>query len=96
MNIIFEVIDKTGRKVRLTKEKWTHIRIEHSNVEKPEEIMETLQKPDKIIFDEREGVEYFFKYFKHKKWKSKFLKVVVKYINEKGSVLSVYFVRNIK
>ncbi len=55
-----------------------------------------LLKPDKNILDEREGVEYFFKYFKHKKWKSKFLKVVVKYINEEGSILSTYFVRNIK
>ena len=50
----------------------------------------------KIIEDEREGVEYFFKYFKNKKWKSKFLKIVVKYINKEGSVLSAYLTRSIK
>ena len=93
---LFEVIDKKGRKTRLTGERWAHIRTEHPNVESYEEIIETLQKPDKIIYDKREDIEYFFKYFKHKKWKSKFLKVVVKYINEEGSVLSVYFLRNIK
>ncbi|MBI2449396.1 hypothetical protein HYV49_03810 [Candidatus Pacearchaeota archaeon] len=96
MNVIFEIIDKSNRKTRLTKERWAHIRTEHSNIENPEEIIETLQKPDEIIYYEREGVEYSFKYFKHKKWKSKFLKVVVKYINNEGSILSAHFVRNIK
>ncbi len=96
MSNIFEIIDKTGRKVRLTKERWTHIRIEHPNVDNPEEIMMTLQRPDKIINDEREDVDYFFRYFKHKKWKSKYLKVVVKYINEEGSILSAHFVRSIR
>lgn len=93
---IFEIIDKKSRKVRLTRERWEHIRTEHPNVENHEEIIDTLQKPDKIIGDEREDVEYFFKYFKHKKWKSKFLKVVVKYINGGGSILSAHFTRNIK
>ena len=93
---IFEIVDKTGRKIRLTKEQWSHIREYHSNVEDPEEISQTIQQPDKIIFDEREDVFYFFKYFKHKKWKSKFLKVIVKYLNGDGFVLSAHFVRNIK
>lgn len=92
---IFEIVDKTGRKVRLTKSAWTHIRIEHPNVESPEEISETLQKPDKIINDTREDVVYFFKYYKHKQQKSKFLKVIVKYLNGEGSVLSAHFVRHI-
>ncbi len=96
MSNVFEIVDKSGRKVILTKDKWTHIRIVHSNVENSEDITETLQKPDKVIHDEREEVVYFFKYFKYKKWKSKFLKVVVKYINEEGSILSAYFVRNIR
>ena len=64
MTNVFEIKDKRGRNVRLTGERWEHIRTEHSNVENPDEIIETLQKPEKIINDEREGVEYFFKYFK--------------------------------
>lgn len=95
MSNVFEVTDKTSRKVVLTKECWAHIRTEHPNVESIDDIMETLYKPDKIINDEREGVEYFFKYFKHKQQKSKFLKVVVKYINKEGSILSTHFVRHI-
>lgn len=92
---IFEVNDQFSRKVRLTQEQWTHIREFHGNVENPEEILQTLQKPDKIILDEREGVEYFFKYFKHKKHKSKFLKLIVKYLNDDGFIISAHFVRKI-
>ena len=96
MTNIFEITDKNKRKVKLTRERWSHIRIEHPNIENFEEIIESVQNPDKIIEDEREGVEYFFKYFKNKKWKSKFLKIVVKYINKEGSVLSAYLTRSIK
>lgn len=32
MNTIFEVIDKTGRKVHLSKERWRHIRQDHLDV----------------------------------------------------------------
>jgi len=96
MPYLFEVIDKTGRKVRLTKDRWTHIRENHQNVEDTEEIIQTLQKADRVIIEERENVEYFFKYFKHKKYKSKFLKVIVRYLNNEGDVLSAHFVRNIR
>lgn len=94
MSFIFDIIDKGGRKVRLKRSTWTHIRIEHPNVESPEELIETLQKPDKIIDDKREEVEYFFKFYKHKQQKSKFLKVIVKYINNEGYLLSAHFVRH--
>ena len=96
MSDIFEVVDKTGRRVKLTKDRWTHIRENHPNVEDPEEIIQTLQKTDRIITDERENVEYFFKYFKYKKFKSKFLKVIVRYLNNEGDVLSAHFVKSIR
>ncbi len=96
MSYVFEVTDKTGRKARLTRYRWTHIRENHPNIEDPEEIIQALQKADRIITDERENVEYFFKYFKHKKSKSKFLKVVVRYLNNEGDILSAHFMRNIR
>ena len=96
MGFVFEVIDKTGRKIHLSKERLKHIREYHADVENPEEISETLQKPDKIIVDEREDVNNFYKYFKHKGQKSKFLKVVVKYLNGNGFVISAHFVRDIR
>ena len=93
---IFEFVDRRGRKVSLTKDGWKHIRVEHPNVESLQEIEDTLKNPDKVINDQGEGSEYFFKHFKHKKLKSKFLKIIVKYINMRGNILSVHFVRNIK
>ncbi len=96
MDIIFEITDKTEREIRLTKKQWSHIRFHHSEVENPEEIYETLKKPDSIILDEREDVENFFKFFKHKKQKSKFLKVIVKFLNNEGFVITAHFVRSIK
>ncbi len=95
-DIIFEVTDKTKRKIRLTKKQWRHIKAYHPNVETPDEIHETLKKSDKITFDEREDVNNFYKYFKHKKQKSKYLKVIVKYLNGDGFVMSVHYARNIK
>ena len=44
---IFEIIDKTGRKIRLTKKQWAHMMKRHSYMEKYlEEIKETLKAPD--------------------------------------------------
>ncbi|MAG01956.1 hypothetical protein CMI42_01350 [Candidatus Pacearchaeota archaeon] len=96
MGIIFEVIDKINRKIHLSMERWSHIRQHHPNVEYSEEVRETLLHPDKIIMDEREGVENCFKYFKHKNQKSRFLKVVVRFLNTNGFVLSAHFVRDIR
>ena len=96
MDIVFEIKDKFGNKIHLSKERWKHIREYHPDVENCDEISETLQKPDKIIADEREGVNNFYKYLKHKKQKSKFLKVIVKYLNGEGFVMSAHFTRNIK
>ncbi|MEK6925907.1 MAG: hypothetical protein AABW50_01370 [Nanoarchaeota archaeon] len=90
------MIDKTRRKIRLTRKQWSHIRREHPNIDNHGEILETVQKPDKVLMDERENVTNFYKYFKHKEQKSKFLKVIVKYLNGEGFIISVYFLRVIK
>ncbi len=50
MGFIFEVNDKTGRKIRLTKRQWNHMIKKHSYMEKYiEEIKETLEYPDKFL-----------------------------------------------
>lgn len=90
---IFEIVDKTGRKIILTSERWSHIRQKHGLVEEPEEIQQTILAPDKSIFIEEKNKIYLYKYFKHKKQVSKFLKVVVKYLNGIGYVSSAHFTR---
>lgn len=36
MDYVFEIIDKSGRKIHLTKERWTHIRKKHLEIEETE------------------------------------------------------------
>jgi len=48
MTFVFEVTDKTGRKIHLSKERGSHIRQRHPNVVNIEEIEETLKKPLKL------------------------------------------------
>jgi len=57
-----------------------------------EEIKETLTKPDKIIssISDENKVNYY-RYYKKEK---KFIKVIVKYLNGDGFIVSSYFTRN--
>ena len=101
MSNIFEIDDKTGRKIHLTKERWTHITEPISPhrymTNYLEEIKQTLIKPDKIIssFCDEKKFNYY-RYFKHRNSKNKFLRILVKYLNNHGFVISAYFISNIK
>jgi hypothetical protein len=97
MNIIFEVTDKTGRKIRLTKRQWEHITSPSSPhaymTNHFEEVKETLLKPDSIIASINDDKKVnFYKYYKTNK---KFLKVIVKYLNGDGFIITSYFIKNI-
>jgi hypothetical protein len=97
MNILFEVIDKTGRKIRLTKERWTHITSPEnlhpymSNY--LDKVEETLKKPQFFIQHEnRETVEYYL-FLKERK---QYLLVGVKYLNGAGFVTTAFITRHIR
>lgn len=99
MGFVFEITDKTGRKIHLPDKSWTHITRKHPSMTNfLEEIKETLEKPDKIIdsniFDEK--VKYYYKYYKNVKFRNKYLLVVVKYLNGNGFIISAFFERYIK
>jgi len=94
MTPIFEITDKSGRSIHLSKERWEdHIKFEHQDMQSYEEIIEVLENPDKIIG--WNGKHDYFKYFKHRKSKSKYLKVVVNYLNRGGFIITAYYKRNI-
>lgn len=94
MNIIFEVIEKSGRKIRLTREQWKHIKQKHPNVE-DYEIEITLKNPSNVLYNEEDDVWMYHTYFKQKKQISKYLRVLVKYLNGGGYVITAYFVRTL-
>jgi len=98
MNWIFEIIDKSGRKIHLSSERWSHINLEHPEVAPYfEEIKETLRKPTKItIFSHDKDIRYYYSYIKSRDSPEKYLLAIVKYLNGEGFIITSYFVKNIK
>jgi len=88
MNNIFEVIDKTSRKIRLTKRQWEHIMRRHPYMGKyVEEIKETIKMPDKLII-KLYNKGYYYKHYKYLKKPNRFILVVVKYLNDEGFIIT--------
>ena len=92
MSIIFEVIDKTGRKIHLSNERWRHIRKRHPEVEEYDSIVDALMRPDKVTnYHIDESIVYYYKYYKSRPSPDKYLLIVVKYLNGHGYVLTSYY-----
>ena len=96
MNYIFEVTDKTKRKIHLSKERWRHITSPTSlhtyMTNHLEEIKQTLINPDKIVGSINNNTK--INYYKYYKERRKHLKTIVKYLNGKGFIITAYFVKN--
>ena len=95
MDYIFEITDKTGRVIRLTKRQWSHIIIKHPDLsEKDQEIQQVLEKPDLILphkFDDSMG-----NYCKYDKKEKAYLFTAVKYLNGEGFVVTAFYTQQIK
>ena len=92
MDIIFEILDKTGRKIYLPIKTWSHITRKHPSMTNYiEEIKSTVKNPDKITeWSLDKDVRYYYKYYKSKD-PPKYLLVIIKYLNGKGFIISSYF-----
>ena len=92
--IIFEVKDKTGRSIYLTLERWNHI-IKHPEMQETiREIEKALDLPQKMTLHKYdENIRNYYLLLKEKK---KFLKVIVKYLNGKGFIITAYLVEYIQ
>ena len=95
MDKVFEIIDKTGRKIYLSRERWKHITTEHSKVT-IEHIEKTIVNPQKIIPHKDPVINDYYSYFKNRKERSKYLKTVVKYLNGNGFIITAYFIRHMR
>jgi hypothetical protein len=97
MDYVFEITDKSGRKIHLSKERWTHIRKKHPEIETYEIIKEGIGKFDKITsHDFDSSVHYYCKFYKHKKPSKRYLCVAIKYLNGEGYVITAYFDNKIR
>ena len=95
MEFVFEVTEKTGRKIHLSRERWRHITTKHPNMSnKLEEIKEALINPLLIIphkFDDT--MRNYYIYYKLKK---DYLLISVKYLNGGGYVSTAFITRKIR
>jgi len=96
METIFEVTDKTGRKIHLSKERWSHILKHPSMSNQIENIKITLQNPTTIRhFGDDEMVRYFYREFKDRDSSESYLLVSVRYLNGKGFIITSFFTNKI-
>jgi hypothetical protein len=94
MDSVFEITDKTGRKIILTENRWEHI-IQHKGMEQYlGEIKDVLINPDFTVphFYDKTKRNYY-KYYKNKK---RYLLISVKYINGEGEVKTAFMTRKIR
>jgi len=94
MEVIFEIIDKTGRKIHLSKERWSHITIKHTNMsDKFRDLKKALVNPTLIVphkFDNT--MRNYYLYYKLEK---DYLLVSVKYLNGEGYVATSFITKKI-
>ena len=92
MEFIFEIRDKTGRMIYLTPERYKHI-LKHPEMHNSlEEIKETIAFPHKIIVCPiDENIRYYYRHYKNKKSKAKYLRLVIKYLNGRGFIITAHY-----
>ena len=96
MEIIFEVIDKTGRNIYLTKERYKHILRHPGMHDQIENIKSTIENPITIRhYEEGRNVKYFYKEFKNNTKTERYLLVSVKYLNGHGFIITSFFTNKI-
>jgi|SRR3989344_3492609 len=98
IDYVFEVIDKTRRKIILTKRQWEHITSPSSlhpyMTNYLEEIKQTLEKPDTIIPNKYDDTKA--NYYKFLKERKQYLLVAVKYLNGEVFVNTSFITSNIR
>ncbi len=93
MTHVFEVVDKSGKRIHLSPERWAHIRQDHPEVEDLDALTETLVRPASVAQFPEDNIAYFYRYCKHRPSSDKYLLVIVKYLNGEGFVITAYYVK---
>ena len=96
MEVIFEIEDKNGKRIHLSKERYKHI-LKHPKMhDQLENIKLAIQNPIKIIYNEDdEDVAYYYKEFKNNDSEERYLLVSVKYLNGNGFIITSFFTNKI-
>ncbi len=95
MSFVFDIEDKTGRKIHLTKERWAHVLKYHLYLSNSlEDIKETLAKPLIMVLSKDDKTKYH--YYRNLKNMQGYLLVSVKYLNGKGFITTIFWTSKIK
>lgn len=85
---IFVILDRQGRQIRLTAERWKHIATRHPELSnKIEEIKQTITTPSFQVQDRADKQLYYHHSFM--KTENMYLVIAVKYLNGEGFVITV-------
>ena len=97
MEKVFEISDKGGRRIYLTKERLGHI-IKHPDVsEHVENIKEILKRPYAFRRHEVDkDARYYYGYFKDRDPSERYLLILVRYLNSSGFIITAFFTNKIE
>ncbi|MFH1917503.1 MAG: PBECR2 nuclease fold domain-containing protein [Nanoarchaeota archaeon] len=94
MDYVFEINDKSGRRIHLSKERWSHITIKHKDMsDKLEDIKKTLINPILIVAHRYDDA--MRNYFLYYRLEGDYLLVSVKYLNGEGFVATAFMTERI-
>jgi len=94
MQHVLSIVDKSGRLIHLSPERWQHITQEHPDIIHTQPLIDVLIQP--LIIRTSHYDENVRWYYREHEERKQYLLVAVKYLNEHGFVITAYFVRNIK
>lgn len=90
MVYVFEVVDRYGRKIYLTSERWKHLSLHHPELTgNLEFIKQSVISPSLEVMDKIDGNLYYLHYFM--KEIGFYLIVVVKYLNKEGFIITAFY-----
>ncbi len=96
MDWIFEISDKRGKIIHLSKERYSHILRHPKMNDTLEEIKNTIINPTTVrINEDDESVVYYYKDFKNNDPEERYLLVSVKYLNGEGFVITSFFTNKV-
>lgn len=94
---VFEVSSVLGKRVRLTKAQWLHIRDRHPEIRgQQSKLRETLEQPDFVVESIQDGTIHYVRYYTKTPVTDKYLLLIVKHLNGDGFIITSFFVNRIR
>ncbi|MEW6416890.1 MAG: PBECR2 nuclease fold domain-containing protein [Nitrospirota bacterium] len=95
--LIFEVLSKLNKKIRLTEIQWAHIESKHKELKNQiQKMIATLENPDFVYYSPTEENFHYYKRFEETPVTEKYLLMVAKHLNDDGFIITAFFVSKIK